>query len=352
MPSLAKATSRRSPAATVYSTRMLSCWNPYLTTSTTTATSPATSSSLRTIHNNHTFPQATVVTASAFGSCRFHHDDTMSSLKESYKHVIVEKHYPPNTPSKGGVGVIQLHRPKALNALCDGLFEDLIHAAVALDQDASIGCLVLTGSRGSKAFAAGADIKEMSSRTFDHVYTHNMFAEWAQLSQRIGKPIIAAVHGYCLGGGCELAMMCDILVATKDAQFGQPEINLGVIPGAGGTQRLIRAIGKSKAMYLILTGERVKATELYESTGLIAKLYENQDAMLDDVIQNVGFTIASKGGMAVAMAKEAVNAAEELSLTQGLRLERRLFHSLFATHDQKEGMNAFLEKRPAEFQNK
>lgn len=279
----------------------------------------------------------------------------MTALKESYEHVIVEKHYPANQTSTatGGVGVIQLHRPKALNALCDGLFDDLLHAATALNDDPTMGCLVLTGSRGSKAFAAGADIREMSTRTFDDVYSHNMFAEWTQLTQRIRKPIIAAVHGYCLGGGCELAMMCDIIVATTDAQFGQPEINLGVIPGAGGTQRLIRAVGKSKAMHMILTGERVKATELYDKTLLIAKLYETtHEMMLEDVIQQIGFGIASKGGMAVAMAKEAVNAAEEMSLSQGLRLERRLFHSLFATHDQKEGMSAFLEKRTANFQHK
>jgi enoyl-CoA hydratase/carnithine racemase len=299
--------------------------------------------------------------------CRFHHgeastnpnDNTMTSLKESYEHIVTEKKYPSAdaaTVDGGGargcgVGWIQLHRPKALNALCDGLFADLIHAAKAFDQDPTIGCLVISGAPSTKAFAAGADIAEMSSRTMDQVYLHNMCAEWTQLSRDIGKPIIAAVHGYCLGGGCELAMMCDIVVATKDAQFGQPEINLGVIPGAGGTQRLIRAIGKSKAMYYILTGDRVAASEL-EHTGLFAKLYDTPQSMYDDVLSNMAMKIARQPAIALAMAKEAVNAAEELSLSQGLRFERRLFHALFATHDQKEGMQAFLQKRKAEFQNK
>ncbi|EEC43232.1 hydratase enyol-coa hydratase [Phaeodactylum tricornutum CCAP 1055/1] len=245
-----------------------------------------------------------------------------------------------------GVGLIRLHRPKALNALCDALFDDLIHAATALDQDDAIGCLVVTGS--TKAFAAGADISEMQTRTFEYAYRTNMFSEWAKFTN-VSKPTIAAVNGFALGGGCELAMMCDILIAGDKAKFGQPEINLGVIPGAGGTQRLTRAIGKAKAMHMCLTGEMMDAAAA-ERAGLVAKIYP-ADELVDEAVK-MAAGIASKGRMSVMMAKEAVNASQELPLQEGLRLERRFFHALFATEDQTEGMSAFLEKRTPEFKHK
>mmetsp|Transcript_16266 Transcript_16266/g.21284 ORF Transcript_16266/g.21284 Transcript_16266/m.21284 type:complete len:299 (+) Transcript_16266:43-939(+) len=262
---------------------------------------------------------------------------TASLLKDSYEFVQVEK--------RDKVGIVTLHRPKALNALCDGLFQDLIHASKALDQDESVGCLVVTGSL--KAFAAGADISEMKDKGFAHAYQKNMFSEWAEIT-KISKPIIAAVNGYALGGGCELAMMCDMIVAGDRAKFGQPEINLGVIPGAGGTQRLTRAIGKSKAMYMCLTGDMISATEA-EQAGLVVKVFP-ADELVDEAIK-IADKIASKGRMAVLMTKEAVNASQELPLQEGLRLERRFFHSLFATEDQKEGMSAFLEKREPDFKH-
>jgi enoyl-CoA hydratase/carnithine racemase len=263
-----------------------------------------------------------------------------SSLKDAYDYIKVEKR------ADIGVGLLTLDRPKALNALCDGLFADLLHAARALDDDDEIGCMVLTGSQ--KAFAAGADISEMSTKTFDHTYKKNMFVGWADFG-KLSKPVIAAVNGFALGGGCELAMMCDIMVAGDKAKFGQPEINLGVLPGAGGTQRLTRAIGKSKAMYMCLTGEMISAQEA-ELAGLVAKIFP-ADNLVEEAVK-IAQKIAAKGHMAAIMTKEAVNASQELSLQEGLRFERRLFHSLFATADQKEGMAAFLEKREAKFQNK
>jgi len=259
------------------------------------------------------------------------------SLKDSYDNILVHVHGDEKT------ALITLNRPKALNALSDALLADLLHATSVLDQDPNIRCLVVTGS--PKAFAAGADIGEMHTRPFEQVYGTDMFAEWQQLS-RLRTPWIAAVSGFCLGGGCELAMMSDILVCAESAKFGQPEINLGVIPGAGGTQRLTRAIGKSKAMYMNLTGEFITAQEAYAS-GLAAKVFPNE-SLVDESLK-IAKTIASKGALAAQAAKEAVNAAQELSLQEGLRLERRLFHAMFATQDQKEGMAAFLEKRPANF---
>jgi enoyl-CoA hydratase/carnithine racemase len=263
---------------------------------------------------------------------------TTTQLCDSYDNIMVQRN--------GAVGVITLHRPKALNALSDDLFQDLIHAATAFDHDDTIGCLVLTGS--DKAFAAGADISEMQHQSFAGAYQTNMFQSWQNMS-KLSKPVIAAVNGFCLGGGCELAMMCDILLAGDRAKFGQPEINLGVIPGAGGTQRLTRAIGKSKAMHMCLTGDFMSAVDA-ERAGLVAKVYPAAE-LLDEAVK-MAQKIASKGRMSVLMAKEAVNAADELSLQEGLRFERRLFHSLFATEDQKEGMSAFLEKRDAEFKGK
>jgi len=241
--------------------------------------------------------------------------------------------------------VIKLHRPAALNALNDDLFDDLIHATGVLDEDEAVRCMVLTGST-PKAFAAGADISEMKDKSFEEVYTSDMFAEWQKVSELGSTPIIAAVSGYCLGGGSELAMMCDILVCSKSAKFGQPEINLGIIPGAGGTQRLTRAIGKSKAMHLCLTGDIMTSEEAYAS-GLAAKVYDDENLLEESIA--MATKIAGKGRASLQAAKEAVNAADELSLKEGLRLERRLFHALFATKDQKEGMAAFLEKRKPEF---
>ncbi|KAL7477423.1 hypothetical protein ACHAW6_003229 [Cyclotella cf. meneghiniana] len=277
-------------------------------------------------------------------SPRMHHDD--ASLKESYEHILVEKRFPSDaTPKGGGLGLITLHRPKALNALCDALFDDLIHAVMAFDHDEDIGCVVITGS--TKAFAAGADISEMSKQEFANVYKKNMFSQWADIT-KTSKPIIAAVNGFALGGGCELAMMCDIILAGSNAQFAQPEINLGVIPGAGGTQRLIRAIGKSKAMEMVLTGNRISAQEAMDA-GLVSRVIDSE-ILVEEAVK-MGFTIAEKSGIAVRMAKEAVNVAEEVSLNEGLRFERRMFHALFATKDQKEGMSAFLEKRKPHFTN-
>jgi enoyl-CoA hydratase/carnithine racemase len=260
-----------------------------------------------------------------------------SGLKESYDHILVE------TCSDGGVGIITLNRPKALNALCDALFEDLIHATKALNADENIGCLIVTGSE--KAFAAGADISEMANKDFASCYKENFLSHWNEVAN-LGKPIIAAVNGFALGGGCELAMMCDMIVAGDRAKFGQPEINLGIIPGAGGTQRLVRAVGKSKAMHMVLTGEHIGA-EQAEKDGLVAKIFP-ADKLVEEATK-IATKIASKGRVSTMMAKEAVNAADELTLQEGLRFERRLFHSLFATNDQKEGMSAFLEKRKPEF---
>lgn len=243
------------------------------------------------------------------------------------------------------MGIVTLHRPKALNALCDALFEDLMHAVTAFEEDDDIGCIVITGS--GKAFAAGADISEMSTREFATVYKKNMFSQWAEIT-KTSKPIIAAINGFALGGGCELAMMCDILLAGSKAKFGQPEINLGVIPGAGGTQRLIRAVGKSKAMEMCLTGNMINAQEAMDA-GLVSKVIDSE-ILLEEAVK-MGFGIAEKGGVAVRMCKEAVNVAEETTLSEGLRFERRMFHALFATKDQKEGMSAFLEKRKPNFTN-
>lgn len=259
-------------------------------------------------------------------------------LKASYEFVLAEK--------REHVGLITLNRPKALNALCDGLLADLVHAATAFDVDDSVGAIVITGS--AKAFAAGADIKEMASRTYVESYTKNMFKSWTDIT-KVTKPTIAAVSGFALGGGCELAMMCDIMIASESAKFGQPEITLGIIPGCGGTQRLIRAVGKSKAMEMVLTGNMMSAAEA-EKAGLVCRVVP--DAELLDAALKMGNKIASFSRPSVAMAKETVNAAYELNLEEGCRFERRIFHSLFATEDQKEGMAAFIEKRPPQFKHK
>jgi len=275
----------------------------------------------------------------------------LSTLANSYETILVSRE-DGDTASKDkvglGVGIITLNQPKKLNALSDAVFNDLIHAAKAFDNMDDIGSIIITGA--GKAFAAGADIEEMSTKDFAHVYKSNMFSQWAELS-RVSKPTIAAVNGFALGGGCELAMMCDIILASSNAKFSQPEINLGIIPGAGGTQRLIRAIGKSKAMEMILTGKMISADQA-EKDGLISRVVveeESKDSSLMNEAVNLGLIIGTKGQIAVRMAKETVNAADEMSLHEGLRLERRMFHALFATKDQKEGMSSFLNKEQPEF---
>ena len=241
------------------------------------------------------------------------------------------------------VGTITLNRPQALNALNSQVMAEVTTAAAELDNDPGTGAIIITGSE--KAFAAGADIKEMSSLSFADVFGADFFAPWAQLAA-VRTPTIAAVAGYALGGGCELAMMCDLLIAADTAKFGQPEIKLGVLPGMGGSQRLTRAIGKAKAMDLILTGRTIDAAEA-DRSGLVSRVVP-ADKLLDEA-KAVAATIAGMSLSASRMAKEAVNRAFESTLADGLLYERRLFHSAFATDDQTEGMNAFTEKRPPNF---
>jgi enoyl-CoA hydratase len=244
------------------------------------------------------------------------------------------------------VGLITLHRPEALNALNTRLMHEVVAAAEEFDREAEIGCLVLTGSE--RAFAAGADIKEMQELEFVEAYRADLFAEWDRFA-RLRKPVVAAVAGYALGGGCELAMMCDILLAADSAKFGQPEVKLGVLPGMGGSQRLTRAIGKAKAMELCLTGRMMDAEEA-ERAGLVSRIVPAAD-LLDEALK-VAATIAALSPVAVLATKEAVGRAFETTLTEGLRFERRLFHAAFATADQKEGMAAFTETRPPNFQGR
>lgn len=248
--------------------------------------------------------------------------------------------------TRGHVGLITLNRPQALNALNAVLIGELGRAIDTFEEDPRIGCMILTGSE--KAFAAGADIKEMASLTFVEAFMSD-YAEALDRVARSRKPVVAAVAGYCLGGGCELAMMCDIVIAADSARFGQPEITLGVMPGMGGTQRLPRVVGKAKAMDLILTGRLMEATEA-ESSGLVARVVPAAN-LLEEAMK-AAEKIASFSQPAVMMAKEAVNRALETSLAEGLRFERRLFHSMFATDDQKEGMAAFVEKRTPHFKNR
>lgn len=246
---------------------------------------------------------------------------------------------------QGKVGIAQLNRPKQLNALCSQLFTELNSVLDSFDSDKNIGCIVVTGNE--KAFAAGADISEMANKTFAETYNENFLSHWTHLN-KIRKPIIAAVNGFALGGGCELAMMCDIIYAGANAKFGQPEIKLGTIPGAGGSQRLIRAIGKSKAMEMCLTGRHISAAEA-ERIGLVSKVFPS-DSLLEEAIK-LGEEISQFSQPTVAMCKEAINASQELSLEEGTRFERRLFQSTFALSDQKEGMNAFVEKRSPNFKH-
>jgi len=245
--------------------------------------------------------------------------------------------------AKKNIGLIQINRPRALNSLNTPLMLELNAVLEKFEQDDAIGALVLTGSQ--KAFAAGADIKEMQGKEFPGVFVKDFLNGWFRLAQT-RKPIIAAVNGFALGGGCEIAMMCDIIYAGDKAYFGQPEINLGTIPGAGGTQRLVRAIGKSKAMELILTGDKMSAQDA-EKAGLVSKVFP-ADQLVDESIKTAE-KIASYSRVATMMCKEAVNASFEMSLAEGLRFEKRLFHGTFATNDRKEGMTAFLEKREAKY---
>ena len=256
----------------------------------------------------------------------------------TYNTIQVETH--------GRVGLIRLHRPQALNALNSELAGELNTAIAAFEADLGIGCIVITGS--DKAFAAGADIKEMAGQSYMDTFMDNFAAGW-DAAARARKPVIAAVAGFALGGGCELAMQCDMIIAADNAKFGQPEIKLGVIPGIGGTQRLTRAIGKAKAMEMTLTGRMMDAAEA-ERSGLVARVVPV--ASLMDETMKIATTIASMSLPATMMAKEAVNRSFETTLAEGVLFERRVFHSLFATADQKEGMAAFVDKRPAKFEHK
>jgi len=257
---------------------------------------------------------------------------------ETYENIIVEK-----KGANGSVGLIQLNRPKALNALCDALMNDVNDALAKFADDKDVGCIVLTGSQ--KAFAAGADIKEMKDKTLVDCVSGNFLEHWSQVAEN-RKPIIAAVNGYALGGGCELAMMCDIIYAGDGAKFGQPEILLGTIPGAGGSQRLTRAVGKSLAMEMCLTGNQINAKTAL-SAGLVSKICPREE-LLDEAIKTAE-KIASNSKLIVGLCKEAVNTAFETTLKEGNHFEKKIFHATFATADRKEGMSAFVEKRKANF---
>jgi enoyl-CoA hydratase len=257
----------------------------------------------------------------------------------AYENIIVETH--------GAVGLIRLNRPKALNALCAALIVDLGHALDAFEADDGIGAVVLTGS--DKAFAAGADIKEMRDKTYMDVYLTDFITRGWERVTTCRKPIIAAVAGYALGGGCEVAMMCDFILAADTARFGQPEITIGTIPGAGGTQRLPRFVGKSKAMEMCLTGRMMDAAEA-ERCGLVSRVVPAAE-LIDEALKTAA-KIAALSRPVTMMAKESVNRAFETTLAEGLKFERRVFHSTFALEDQKEGMLAFSEKRPPSFRNR
>ena len=256
----------------------------------------------------------------------------------AYENILVE--------TRGQVGLITLNRPKALNALNAQLMQEMTAALDAFEADDSIGCMIITGSE--KAFAAGADIKEMAEKSFAEMYNDDFFAAWDRFAA-FRTPKVAAVSGYALGGGCELAMMCDMIFAADTAMFGQPEIKLGVIPGMGGSQRLTKLVGKAKAMDLILTGRMMDAQEA-ERSGLVAKVVPANELMTETM--KTAEAIAAMPPLAAVAVKEMVNAAFETSLGQGIRFERRLFHGLFGTEDQKEGMAAFVEKRPGNWKGK
>jgi len=247
---------------------------------------------------------------------------------------------------RGKVALVTLNRPNALNALNTKVLSDVLAAFKVLEANRDIGAIVLTGSE--KAFAAGADIKEMQANSYIDAYLDDFFVGWEEFA-RLRKPIIAAVSGYALGGGCELAMMCDFIIAADSAKFGQPEITLGVMPGMGGSQRLTRFVGKSKAMDMVLTGRMMDAAEA-ERAGLVSRVVPS-DQLVSEALK-AAEKIAGFSLPAIMMAKESVNRSYETTLSEGLRFERRLFHSMFALEDQKEGMAAFVEKRPPHFQNK
>jgi enoyl-CoA hydratase len=257
----------------------------------------------------------------------------------TYQNILVE--------TRGAVGLITLNRPQALNALCDALIRELGTALDGFERDAAIGAVVFTGSE--KAFAAGADIKEMASKTFVECYLEDFITNGWERITTCRKPIIAAVAGFALGGGCEVAMMCDTILAAESAKFGQPEITLAIIPGSGGTQRLTRAVGKAKAMEMILSGRMIDAVEA-ERCGLVSRVVAN-DKLLEEALR-LADKIAAQSRQAVLAAKEAVNRAFETTLAEGVRFERRLFHALFSTEDQKEGMAAFVEKRKPQFKHR
>ncbi len=259
----------------------------------------------------------------------------MSVTEKKFENILVEQ--------TGRVAVVTLHRPKALNALSSAMEKEVVEAVEALDSDPGVGCIVLTGSE--KAFAAGADIKEMKDKTYPGIYLERFFHDWKRLTGA-RTPVIAAVSGYALGGGCELAMMCDLIIAGDNARFGQPEISLGVIPGMGGSQRLTRAVGKAKAMDLCLTGRQMDAEEA-ERAGLVARVVPAADLLAEAM--TVAETIASMGKTAAVAAKQAVNRSFETTLEEGLLAEQNAFYALFATEDQKEGMAAFDEKRKPEW---
>ena len=248
--------------------------------------------------------------------------------------------------TRGRVGLLTLNRPKALNALNDALMNELGAALLAFDANDEVGCIVLTGSE--KAFAAGADIAAMKDWTYMDVYRTDYITRNWETIRKIRKPLIAAVNGYALGGGCELAMMCDMIIAGDGAKFGQPEVKLGILPGAGGTQRLPRAVSKSKAMDLCLTGRMMDAQEA-ERAGLVSRIFPAAELLTQ--VGAIAKTIADMPLLTTMMVKESINAAYEMPLSEGIRFERRLFHSCFGTDDQKEGMAAFIEKRPPQFKN-
>jgi enoyl-CoA hydratase len=256
----------------------------------------------------------------------------------AYETILVE--------TRGRVALVTLNRPQALNALNSTVFRELNAAFDGFDADPQVGCIVITGSE--KAFAAGADIREMQAKTYPDTYVEDMFAAWDRVADR-RKPMVAAVAGFALGGGCELAMMCDIILAAENARFGQPEIKLGVMPGAGGSQRLTKAVGKAKAMEMCLTGRMMDAAEA-ERSGLVSRVLPAAE-LLPEAIK-VAETIASMSLPIAMMTKESVNRAFETSLSEGIRFERRLMLAMFATADQKEGMTAFLEKRAPKFENR
>lgn len=260
------------------------------------------------------------------------------SSAPTFEHILVDKR-----GDGGKVGLITLNRPKALNALSDPLMMEVNEAMNQFDKDPNIAAIVLTGSE--KAFAAGADIKQMQNKQFVECYGGNFLEHWNGIT-KIRKPVIAAVNGYALGGGCEVAMMCDVILAGEKAKFGQPEIIIGTIPGAGGTQRLIRAIGKSRAMQMCLTGEMITAQQA-DAWGLVSSVHP-PDQLVDEAIK-LADKMAKHSKISVAMCKEAINKSQELSLGEGLHFEKRMFHGTFALSDRKEGMTAFIEKRAPSF---